>query len=146
MKIKKKFKQFLIFFLSLGGEGHVGTIRTFESNEEVVVVWDNGIGANYRCSTDYDIRILDSSPTGVFHEGVKCVDCGQNPLFGIRWACADCLINENKNVNLCSKCYHDDKHSIKHRFFRLLTPTSEKYAQLSLNFITKSYIFLKSNG
>ncbi|EFX89995.1 hypothetical protein DAPPUDRAFT_232260 [Daphnia pulex] len=26
-----------------GGEGHVGTVRNFESPEEVVVVWDNGI-------------------------------------------------------------------------------------------------------
>lgn len=25
-----------------GGEGHVGTVRNFESPEEVVVVWDNG--------------------------------------------------------------------------------------------------------
>ena len=47
-----------------GGEGHVGTVRNFESNEEVVVVWDNGTAANYRCSGIYDLRILDSSPTG----------------------------------------------------------------------------------
>ncbi|CAF0959518.1 unnamed protein product, partial [Brachionus calyciflorus] len=40
-----------------GGEGHVGTIRNFESYEEVVVVWDNGTGANYRCSGEFDIRI-----------------------------------------------------------------------------------------
>ena len=32
-----------------GGEGHVGTVRNFESPEEVVVVWDNGTAANYRC-------------------------------------------------------------------------------------------------
>ena len=31
-----------------GGEGHVGTVRNFESPEEVVVVWDNGTAANYR--------------------------------------------------------------------------------------------------
>lgn len=31
-----------------GGEGHVGTVRSFESAEEVVVVWDNGTAANYR--------------------------------------------------------------------------------------------------
>lgn len=49
-----------------GGEGHVGTVRSFESPEEVVVVWDNGTAANYRCSGAYDIRILDSAPTGNF--------------------------------------------------------------------------------
>lgn len=49
-----------------GGEGHVGTVRSFESPEEVVVVWDNGTAANYRCSGAYDVRILDSAPTGKF--------------------------------------------------------------------------------
>jgi len=47
-----------------GGEGHVGTVRSFESPEEVVVVWDNGTAANYRCSGAYDVRIFDSAPTG----------------------------------------------------------------------------------
>lgn len=55
----------LYFCFQDGGEGHVGTVRNFESPEEVVVVWDNGTAANYRCSGAYDLRILDSAPTGV---------------------------------------------------------------------------------
>ncbi len=55
-----------------GGEGHVGTVRSFESPEEVVVVWDNGTAANYRCSGAYDVRILDSAPTGNFTSVVCC--------------------------------------------------------------------------
>ena len=47
-----------------GGEGHVGTVRNFESPEEVVVVWDNGTAANYRCAGAFDLRIVDSAPTG----------------------------------------------------------------------------------
>ena len=47
-----------------GGEGHIGTVRNFESPEEVVVVWDNGTAANYRCAGAYDLRIIDSAPTG----------------------------------------------------------------------------------
>ena len=47
-----------------GGDGHVGTVRNFESPEEVVVVWDNGTAANYRCAGAYDLRICDSAPTG----------------------------------------------------------------------------------
>ena len=47
-----------------GGEGHVGTVRSFESPEEVVVVWDTGTAANYRCAGAYDLRIYDSSPAG----------------------------------------------------------------------------------
>lgn len=47
-----------------GGEGHVGTVRSFESPGEVLVVWDNGTAANYRCSPSFDLRILDSAPAG----------------------------------------------------------------------------------
>lgn len=54
-----------------GGEGHVGTVRSFESPEEVVVVWDNGTAANYRCSGAYDVRILDSAPTGNFTSAAR---------------------------------------------------------------------------
>ncbi|GBP88400.1 E3 ubiquitin-protein ligase MIB1 [Eumeta japonica] len=69
-----------------GGEGHVGTVRNFESPEEVVVVWDNGTAANYRCSGAYDLRVLDSAPTGVKHEGTMCDTCRQQPIFDYRWS------------------------------------------------------------
>jgi E3 ubiquitin-protein ligase mind-bomb len=111
-----------------GGEGHVGIIRNFESNDEVVIVWDNGTGANYRCSQNaFDIRILDSSSSGIKHDHIKCISCMESGIYGIRWICSDCLINENLNINLCTPCYMADKHDIKHKFFRMLTQTSEKY-------------------
>lgn len=28
-------------------------------------MWDNGTAANYRCSVAFDLRILDSAPTGI---------------------------------------------------------------------------------
>ncbi|GAB6022111.1 E3 ubiquitin-protein ligase mib1 [Chamberlinius hualienensis] len=105
-----------------GGEGHVGTVRNFESTEEVVVVWDNGTAANYRCSGSYDLRILDSAPTGIKHEGTMCDTCRQQPIFGIRWKCAECT-----NYDLCSICYHGDKHHMRHRFYRIITPGSERF-------------------
>lgn len=104
-----------------GGEGHVGTVRNFESSEEVVVVWDNGTAANYRCSGAYDLRILDSAPTGIKHEGTMCDTCRQQPIFGIRWKCAECA-----NYDLCSICYHGDKHHLRHRFYRIATPGAER--------------------
>ena len=55
----------------------MGTVRNFESPEEVVVVWDNGTAANYRCSGAYDLRNLDSAPTGVKHDGTMCDTCHQ---------------------------------------------------------------------
>ncbi|KAG8227571.1 hypothetical protein J437_LFUL000671, partial [Ladona fulva] len=104
-----------------GGEGHVGTVRNFESPEEVVVVWDNGTAANYRCSGPYDLRILDSAPTGVKHDGAMCDTCRQQPIFGIRWKCGEC-----GNYDLCSSCYHGDKHNLRHRFYRITTLGSER--------------------
>lgn len=47
-----------------GGERHVGTVTRYESPKEVVVVWDSGTAANYRCSNPYDIRVLDSAGAG----------------------------------------------------------------------------------
>ncbi|KAK2193980.1 hypothetical protein NP493_4g12025 [Ridgeia piscesae] len=102
-----------------GGDGHVGTVRNFESPEEVVVVWDNGTAANYRCAGAYDLRILDSASTGLKHDGTMCDTCRQQPIFGLRWKCAECA-----NYDLCSVCYHSDKHNLRHRFFRINTPGS----------------------
>ncbi|KAG8442174.1 hypothetical protein GDO86_011104 [Hymenochirus boettgeri] len=104
-----------------GGEGHVGTVRSFESPEEVVVVWDNGTAANYRCSGAYDLRVLDSAPTGIKHDGTMCDTCRQQPIIGIRWKCAECT-----NYDLCTVCYHGDKHHLRHRFYRITTPGSER--------------------
>ena len=53
-----------------GGEGHVGTVKAFESDndgeqQEVIVNWDHGeTGRHYRCQGNFDLRILDSGPTG----------------------------------------------------------------------------------
>lgn len=105
----------------------MGTVRDFESYDEVVIVWDNGTAANYRCSGAYDIRILEPSPCGIVHDKIKCDGCKVEPIHGIRWACAECLVNDNSTVNLCSKCYHADSHLVKHQFFRIVTPLSEKY-------------------
>ena len=40
--LDKDIISFAKYPLQDGGEGHVGTVRNFESPEEVVVVWDNG--------------------------------------------------------------------------------------------------------
>ncbi len=53
-----------------GGEGHVGTVKSFENDinneeQEVIVIWDHGeIGRHYRCQTHFDLRVLDNSATG----------------------------------------------------------------------------------
>ena len=57
---KQEFSKLVLLGKQDGGEGHVGTVRNFESSEEVVVVWDNGTAANYRCSGAFDLRVLDS--------------------------------------------------------------------------------------
>ena len=65
----------------------MGTVRNFESEDEVVVVWDTGTAANYRCSGvpgTLDVRMVDTGPTGVRHVGVTCQSCRQQPIFGIR--------------------------------------------------------------
>ncbi|XP_060848380.1 uncharacterized protein LOC132927810 isoform X2 [Rhopalosiphum padi] len=113
-----------------GGEGFLGTVRSFESHEEVVVVWDNGIAANYRCSGQYDLRVYDSGPTGHSkHEGVVCNSCKQSPIIGHRWKCMNCPGNEvssDSSVDLCFMCYHSDKHNVRHRFILIQQPVPKE--------------------
>lgn len=56
------------------------------------------------------------------HDGTMCDTCRQQPIFGIRWKCAEC-----GNYDLCSICYHGDKHHLRHRFYRITTPGSERF-------------------
>ncbi|CAF1467538.1 unnamed protein product [Rotaria sp. Silwood1] len=110
-----------------GGEGHVGTVKAFENEndneqQEVIVIWDHGeVGRHYRCQTQFDLRVLDNSATGICHDNSVCSGCGQTPIYGIRWHCGDC-----PNVDLCSMCYHSDRHNTRHRFCRIVTPHGEK--------------------
>jgi len=108
-------------------------VRSFESHEEVVVVWDNGIAANYRCSGQYDLRIYDSGPTGHSkHIGTSCYACKTTPIIGHRWKCVSCPprplsgtdqeITVNYSVDLCSTCYHGDKHNVRHKFILIEQP------------------------
>jgi len=121
-------------------------VHNFESPDEVVVVWDNGTVANYRFHGAHDLSIFDSAPSGknrillillilmpclkkynhglpsgVKHDGSYCDICKQEPIYGTRWKCAECF-----NYDLCSACYHGDKHHLKHRFLRITNPGSEK--------------------
>lgn len=50
-----------------------------------------------------------------------CDTCRQQPIIGIRWKCAECT-----NYDLCTTCYHGDKHHLRHRFYRITTPGSER--------------------
>lgn len=59
--------------------------------------------------------------TGIKHDGTMCDTCRQQPIIGIRWKCAECT-----NYDLCTVCYHGDKHHLRHRFYRITTPGSER--------------------
>ena len=38
-----------------------------------------------------------------------------------RWKCAECT------NDLCSICYHGDKHHLRHRFYRIISVGSERW-------------------
>lgn len=72
----------------------------------------------------YDVlpfTITAPSPLGIKHDGTMCDTCRQQPIIGIRWKCAECT-----NYDLCTTCYHGDKHHLRHRFYRITTPGSER--------------------
>uniref|UniRef100_UPI0035901ADB E3 ubiquitin-protein ligase MIB1-like n=1 Tax=Myxine glutinosa TaxID=7769 RepID=UPI0035901ADB len=109
-----------------GGKGRLGTVRAFERAGQVRVVWDNGNIANYRCADADDLQVFDSAPTGIAHDGVLCNSCRALPIVGIRWRCAECL-----NLDLCTACYHGDRHALRHRFYSIAQPSGRFVLQKS---------------
>ena len=74
-----------------GGEGHAGTVSDVSNSpliagagaggpsgaghiKTVVVQWDMGVRNNYRVGhhNAHDVRVIDSAPAGIKHEGVRC--------------------------------------------------------------------------
>ena len=53
-----------------GGDGCAGSVVAIKDGEEdkntAIVIWDNGNGGDYRCGVagKYDLRVLESSPSG----------------------------------------------------------------------------------
>jgi hypothetical protein len=44
---------------------------------------------------------------GQVHNGFSCDGCGQDPLVGVRWSCADCMLSshDEASVDLCDECH-----------------------------------------
>ena len=81
----------------------------------MVVQWDSGSRTNYRTGYmgAYDLRVFDSAPIGVRHPNISCNGCNKHGIAGMRWKCSVC-----SNFDLCSYCYHADKHDLSHSFLR----------------------------
>lgn len=67
------------------------------------------------------------------HENTICNSCRQSPIIGHRWKCINCPpkptsgTEQNScivdySVDLCSNCYHGDKHNVRHRFILIEEP------------------------
>ncbi|XP_025083352.1 E3 ubiquitin-protein ligase mib1-like [Pomacea canaliculata] len=99
-----------------GGEGHLGTITELLSDGKVRVLWDKGQESTYRAGADgkFDLRIFDTGQRGIRHPNTKCQECGEKNIYGVLWRCKECT-----GYDLCSKCYSEDKHDIRHRFLRI---------------------------
>ncbi|XP_078314361.1 uncharacterized protein LOC111128440 isoform X2 [Crassostrea virginica] len=105
------------------GEGFVGTVicvpKHGSKDHTVTVVWDSGLECLYRAGHNgkYDLRVFDSAPSGLQHDGIDCDICDENNIHGLRWKCLRC-----DNFDLCTICYMNDEHSTGHRFVRIDTP------------------------
>lgn len=126
----------------------------------VIVQWDSGNRSNYRVGYQnaYDLRILDNGQIGIIHYGITCSYCetrssntttntntiangingGTSYITGIRWKCTNC-----NDINLCSKCYHSDRHNLSHYFVRLDAPN---FPEVSVNSRSTSNVKLNMKG
>uniref|UniRef100_A0A2C9JKZ7 Uncharacterized protein n=1 Tax=Biomphalaria glabrata TaxID=6526 RepID=A0A2C9JKZ7_BIOGL len=100
-----------------GGVGHVGTVIDFDEDEKTAtVIWDSASSEiKYRAGMNgaFDLLVLDNAQTAVIHPTISCDECEENGIRGLRWKCAVC-----PNYDLCSSCYHSDKHNMCHKFLR----------------------------
>jgi E3 ubiquitin-protein ligase mind-bomb len=81
----------------------------------VNVIWDNGTESVCQLGTT-KLRILDSGVAGSFHVN-SCNVCHADKIYGTLWKCAEC-----PDYDLCSSCYHSDKHDVTHRVYRCVRP------------------------
>ena len=68
--------------------------------------------------------------TGIKHGGAMCRECRLQPIFGTKWECSECA-----SYQLCSTCYHGDKHNLRHKFFRVATPDRSRWIVFVCSFI-----------
>ncbi|KAK3587573.1 hypothetical protein CHS0354_004863 [Potamilus streckersoni] len=106
-------------------EGDLGTLIYVPKkvgDNKVSVVWDSGKERMYQSGATgkYELRAFDFAQVGIVHAGIQCTSCSVNPIRGMRWSCTDC-----NNVELCTKCYMNDKHNTNHGFVRRDTTKSE---------------------
>ena len=75
-----------------GGPGFAGTVVLVGRNQHpecppgtVKVVWDNGMGQNYRIGHGgfFDLRLIDNGSSGVLHSNSRCSNCSVFPILGI---------------------------------------------------------------
>nr|KAG5706472.1 hypothetical protein BaRGS_032865 [Batillaria attramentaria] len=99
-----------------GGEGHLGTLIELLGNGLVRVLWDNGQESTCKAGADgkYELRIFDTAPIGVRHNGTTCAGCDEKNIYGMLWRCTQCT-----DCTLCPLCYVLDKHDTKHPFERI---------------------------
>lgn len=67
------------------------------------------------------------------HDGTTCSACRQTPIIGHRYKCINCppkptngtdqkSYTGDSSVDLCSMCYHGEKHNVRHRFILIEQP------------------------
>ncbi|XP_017775493.1 PREDICTED: E3 ubiquitin-protein ligase MIB1 [Nicrophorus vespilloides] len=104
------------------GEGNLGTVceELDDVSQLVIVKWDQGTCNNYRAGHEnqYDLRIFDNSYLGVIHNSV-CKGCNIKSIIGMKYRCSTC-----KCYDLCTSCYHNNKHNVTHVFTVFPTNTS----------------------
>ncbi|XP_059174283.1 uncharacterized protein LOC131954538 [Physella acuta] len=53
----------------------------------------------------------------VTHPNITCDGCNTEGIVGVRWNCAQCV-----NYDLCEVCYNSNKHSLDHKFRKIVQP------------------------
>ena len=74
---------------------------------------------------------------GIKHDGTQCRECHCQPIHGTLWRCIDC------QDDVCSICYHNDRHNLRHRFNQMFAPGSNRYVLFHYQLtVCERYIYI----
>ncbi|OAF68340.1 hypothetical protein A3Q56_03926 [Intoshia linei] len=117
----------------IGVVNRYGITKTRSFHERATVIWDDGSHGIYRAgfAGKYDLLLYDNSTAGILHIGYNCCECNACPIAGMRWKCITC-----RDINLCTSCYMNDGHKVKHNFIRFIS-TYDKGHEIGPRILSK---------
>jgi hypothetical protein len=82
---------------------------------------NNHVGSQNMLNLLFNIAGEQAKRDGYIHRGIECNGCGQGPIHGIRYHCANCF-----DYDLCETCESRQVHIKTHVFYKIRIPAPSR--------------------